>query len=122
LEFTAQSSPRSVASAIEACAAERRVVTALRVPWESDAATIKMAVIVTTGEGWALEHTNLGTITLADLGDRTRVAVVADEPTPSDIDDRPDQITRDKMLGMLTAFARQLETRLGTTLTATRPH
>jgi hypothetical protein len=38
-----------------------------------------MAVASTQGEGWALEHTNLGTIRLTDMGNETtRVEVIAD--------------------------------------------
>src|SRR5687767_9553464 len=78
VEFTARGSARAVSAAIEAYAGERRVVTALVVPWESDAATLRMAVTATKSDGWAIEHTNLGTISLADLGgERTRVAVLA---------------------------------------------
>jgi hypothetical protein len=36
-------------------------------------------VTSTQGEGWALEHTNLGTVRLTDAGnDMTRVEVLAD--------------------------------------------
>jgi hypothetical protein len=38
-----------------------------------------MAVASTQGEGWALEHTNLGTIRLTDMGNETtRVEVFTD--------------------------------------------
>jgi hypothetical protein len=38
-----------------------------------------MAVASTQGEGFALEHTNLGTVRLTDLGNETtRVEVLAD--------------------------------------------
>jgi hypothetical protein len=36
-------------------------------------------VASTQGEGWALEHTNLGTVRLTDLGNEmTRVEILAD--------------------------------------------
>lgn len=102
VEFTAKGSARAVASAIERYAAERRAVSALVVPWESDTATLRMAVTVTTGDGWAIEHTNLGTVSLADLGDeRTRVVVAG----PGNNVDSPPTI--------LIAFARQIEKKFG---------
>ena len=104
VEFTARGSARAVASAIESYAAERRRVTALVVPWESDAATLRMAVTSTKSDGWAIEHTNLGTVSLADLGgERTRVVVVAEEAGPERADLADDQ------RAMLVAFARQIE-------------
>jgi hypothetical protein len=99
VEFTAAGAARAVASAIEAYAAERRIVSALVVPWESDAATLRMAVTSMKSDGWAIEHTNLGTISLVDLGnDRVRVAVVADDNHGGE---------------PLTSFARQLERKFG---------
>lgn len=109
LEFTAHGSARAVARAIEAYAAERRVVSALVVPWESDATVLSMAVTSTRGDGWAIEHTNLGTIALADLGgDRTRVTVIGREPDQPELD-HPVTDTRDRRAGVLSAFARQIE-------------
>lgn len=114
LEFTAHGSARAVARAIEAYAAERRVVSALVVPWESDATVLSMAVTSTRGDGWAIEHADLGTIALADLGgDRTRVAVIGhepDQPEPGQPElDQPVTDTRDRRAGVLSAFARQIE-------------
>ena len=78
LEFSTAGSPRAVARAIEDFARAQAHVTAIVVPWESDATALNMAVTAVTGEGWAIEHTNLGTITLTDHGsDVTRVAVTA---------------------------------------------
>ena len=83
IEFVASGSPRVIAQAIEAYAAEQRTLTALVVPWESDDASLSMSVTAVAGDGWAIEHTNLGTIRLIDLGDeRTRVAAVADVDQP----------------------------------------
>ena len=81
VEFIAAGTPRVVSSAIEACADEQRLVSALVVPWESLPDTLSMAVTSARVDGWAIEHTNLGTIRLTDLGnDRTRVAIATDGP------------------------------------------
>jgi hypothetical protein len=38
-----------------------------------------MAIASTQGEGWALEHTNIGTVRLTDMGnDTTRVEILSD--------------------------------------------
>lgn len=100
VDFTARGTTRAVAAAIEQLAAERRVVTALIVPWESDAATLRMAVTATKADGWAIEHTNLGTVSLADLGSgQTRVSVIGESGAEAS--------------AMLIAFARQIERTLG---------
>ncbi len=79
IEFIAAGSPRAVSRAIEAYADEQRLVRALVVPWESDRATVSMSITAATGEGWAIEHANLGTITLTDRGgDRTRVTIATE--------------------------------------------
>jgi hypothetical protein len=79
IEFTAARSPRAVSQAIEESARGQGSISALVVPWESDRQTLSMAVSAVRTEGWAIEHTNLGTITLTDLGnDTTRVAVLPD--------------------------------------------
>jgi hypothetical protein len=81
IEFTAPGSPKAVAQTIEECAKAQRSVTALVVPWESDATTVNMAVTSVKTAGWAIEHTNLGTIRLTGLtDDRTRVSFAAGEP------------------------------------------
>ena len=78
-EFMTSGSPRAVSGAIEQLAIGLGSLTAIVVPWESDPTTLSMAVASTQGEGWALEHTNLGTIRLTDLGNGiTRVEVLAD--------------------------------------------
>jgi hypothetical protein len=105
VEFTAAGPAHAVAAAIEAYAAERRVVSALVVPWESDAVTLRMAVTSMKSEGWAIEHTNLGTISLADLGgDLVRIAVVAAEAGSG--------------ASSLTTFARQIERKFSATSSA----
>ena len=81
MEFTAPGSPKTVAARIEQCAIAQGNVTALVVPWESDRATLSMAVTAVKGEGWAIEHTNLGTIRLTAAGDeQTTVTIAAEEP------------------------------------------
>lgn len=114
VEFTALGSPRATAGAIERFAAERRVVTALVVPWESDEATVRMAVTSTKSDGWAIEHTNLGTVSLADAGgERTRVVVVAEEASSSIGDEAMEPAaTPDERRALLVAFARQIEKKL----------
>jgi hypothetical protein len=78
-EFMTAGSPRTVSGAVEQLAIGLGSLTALVVPWESDRTTLSMAVASTQGEGWALEHTNLGTVRLTDMGNETtRVEVLAD--------------------------------------------
>jgi hypothetical protein len=70
-----------VSRAIEECARAHGAVTAIVVPWESDAATLRMAVTAVKSDGWAIEHTNLGTIRLSNAGPaRTAVAIAAEVP------------------------------------------
>jgi hypothetical protein len=112
LEFMASGPARAVAAAIEAYASERRVVSALVVPWESDAVTVRMAVTSMKRDGWAIEHTNLGTISLVDLGNGLiRIAVVSAETTAAETPERAE--IRRKQTATLTAFAQQLERRFG---------
>jgi hypothetical protein len=83
IEFVASGTPRALSRAIEAYAAENRTVSALVVPWESDEGVLSMSVTAVAGEGWAIEHTNLGTIRLTALeNDRTRIAVARDARAP----------------------------------------
>jgi hypothetical protein len=78
-EFVTAGSPRVVSGAIEQLAIGLGSLTAIVVPWESDRTTMCMAIALTQGEGWALEHTNLGTVRLTDLGNETtRVEILAD--------------------------------------------
>jgi type II secretory pathway component GspD/PulD (secretin) len=62
IEFVADGSPKVVSRAIEEFARAQGHVTAIVVPWESDATTLSMAVTAVKSDGWAIEHTNLGTI------------------------------------------------------------
>jgi hypothetical protein len=103
IEFTAIGSATVICRAIEEYARAQGHVNALIVPWESDAETLSMAVTSVRSDGWAIEHTNLGTIRLTAIGDEaTRVAIVppdaegSAEPTLAAVFDR---------------FARQLQTR-----------
>ena len=68
IEFVANGSPKVVSRAIEEFARGQGHVTAIVVPWESDGTTLSMAVTAVKSDGWAIEHTNLGTIRLADAG------------------------------------------------------
>jgi hypothetical protein len=81
LKFTVPGPPRVVSRAIEEFARGQGHVTAIVVPWESDETTLRMAVTAVKSDGWAIEHTNLGTIRLADAGqDRTEVVIAAEPP------------------------------------------
>jgi hypothetical protein len=103
VEFVATGSPRTLSKAIEEHARGAGAVSALIVPWESDEVTLSMAVTLVQSDGWAIEHTNLGTVTLTDLGsDRTWIALVAHAT------DHPD---RERLAPLLDVFGRQLEGR-----------
>ena len=78
VSFMANGTAKTVAGEIEAFALAGGHVSALVVPWESTPTTFNLAVTSVRGEGWAIEHTNLGTVTLTDLGGAsTRVDVAA---------------------------------------------
>lgn len=80
LAFTVAGSPRAVSREIEKCATACRGLSALVVPWESEAAWLSMAVTAVKSDGWAVEHTNLGTVRLTEVGhDRTRVALSVED-------------------------------------------
>jgi hypothetical protein len=101
VEFTASGSPKTIAAGIEQCAVAQGNVSALVVPWESDRRTLSMAVTAVKGEGWAIEHTNLGTIQLTDLGgERTRVAIAGAHP------DHPET---QKLAVLFERFAQQVQ-------------
>jgi hypothetical protein len=103
LEFAATGSPRAVSRAIEEFTIGLGSLTALIVPWESDRVTLSMAVTSTKGEGWALEHTNLGTIRLTDMGnDMTRVEIVPHTPDHSE---------KQKLAALFDQFTGQIQTR-----------
>lgn len=99
----ATGSLRAVSREIEDMAAAQRSVAAIVVPWESDPTALSMAVTAVKGEGWAIEHTNLGTIRLIDAGDeRTTVAIAAEPP------DHPDQ---ERLAALFDRFVRQIQSR-----------
>jgi len=78
-------------------------LSAMVVPWESDQKTLSMAITSTRGEGWALEHTNLGTIRLTDLGnDTTRMEILAHHT---------DHVEQKKLAELFERFASQVQTR-----------
>ena len=67
-----------MARAVEEYARATGRVGALVVPWESDATTLTIAVTSVKADGWAIEHTDLGTIRVSDLGAHSAsVTVVA---------------------------------------------
>jgi hypothetical protein len=103
-EFVTSGSPRTVSGAIEQLAIGQGSLTAIVVPWESDRTTLCMAVASTQGEGWALEHTNLGTVRLTDMGNgTTRVEVLAD------IQHHPDH---QKLAKLFARFSSQIQSQL----------
>ena len=103
IEFVAAGSPREVAQAIEQYAHGQGHVNAIVVPWESSQTMLSMAVTSVKADGWAIEHTNLGTITLTDRGDAsTTVAVTAHEPEHAE---------KPKLTGLFERFAEQLQRR-----------
>ncbi len=103
LTFTATGSPQVVSRAIEEYARGQGHVTAIVVPWESDGKTLSMAVTAVKSDGWAIEHTNLGTIRLIDAGqERTEVAIAAELP------DHPEQ---QNLAGVFDRFVRQVQSR-----------
>src|SRR5215813_4759556 len=105
LEFSTAGSPRAVARAIEDFARAQAHVAAIVVPWESDATALNMAVTAVVGEGWAIEHINLGTIRLTTEGnDATRVEVAADRRRH---DDTP------QLAAMFERFTSQLHRHFG---------
>jgi hypothetical protein len=107
ITFTATGSPQVVSRAIEEYARGQGNVSAIVVPWESDATTLSMAVTAVKSDGWAIEHTNLGTIRLMGAGpDRTKVDIAA-EPA-----DHPDQ---QKLAAIFERFVRQVQTKFHVT-------
>ena len=104
MEFTAAGSAQVISRAIEELARAQGHVAALVVPWESTPALLSMAVTSVKIDGWAIEHTNLGTITLTADGDATRVAMVEHVPAYEN------QATLTKVFEQ---FARELQQRLG---------
>ena len=100
VEFIAASAPRDLSRAIEEYAKRRGILQVIVVPWESSATMLAMAVTAVNIDGWAIEHTNLGTIHLTDLGsDRTRVVLLGHEPSHP---------KKDQLVAAFDRFARQL--------------
>jgi hypothetical protein len=103
LEFTANGSPSDLSRAIEQYATGQGSLSAIVVPWESDPVTLSMAVTAQKIDGWAIEHTNLGTIKLSDLGNQlTRVAIV------SHAAERADQ---PKLATLFSGFAQKVQSK-----------
>ncbi len=103
LTFTATGSPQAVSRAIEEDARVQGHVAAIVVPWESDGKTLSMAVTAVKRDGWAIEHTNLGTIRLIEAGqERTQVAIAAEPP------DHPE---RQKLADVFERFVRHVQSR-----------
>jgi hypothetical protein len=101
LEFTATGPPRVVARAIEQFATRYGSLTAIIVPWESNPVTLSMAVTSAKSDGWAIEHTNLGTIRLTNLeNDLTRVTIAAHAP---------DHAEKQKLSALFEGFASQVQ-------------
>jgi len=106
VEFIATGTPRSLSQAIEQHATRLGSVSVLLVPWESDDVTLSMAITLVNSDGWAIEHTNLGTVKLTDLGhDHTQIALVAD------VTGHPEQA---RLTPLLTTFGRQIQERFET--------
>ncbi len=102
-EFITAGSPRVVSRAIEEYARGQGHVTAIVVPWESDATALSMAVTAVKSDGWAIEHTNLGTIHLADAGpERTAVEIDAQLPNHPE---------REQLAAVFERFVRQIQSR-----------
>jgi hypothetical protein len=103
LKFITPGSPRVVSRAIEEYASGQGV-TAIVVPWESDETTLSMAVTAVRRDGWAIEHTNLGTIRLIDAGgERTEVVIEPGETL--------DHLEQPKLAAVFERFARQVQSR-----------
>ena len=101
VSFTVPGSPQAVSRAIEEYARSQGRLTAIVVPWESDATTLSMAVTAVKSDGWAIEHTNLGTIRLTDAGqERTALAITAEPP------DHPEQ---QQFAAVFDRFVRQVQ-------------
>jgi hypothetical protein len=99
IEFVANGTARVLSHAIEQYARAQGHVSAIVVPWETTATTVSMSVTSVKADGWAIEHTNLGTITLTDLGNGT-TAVAGHGP---------DLSGQDRLSSLFDRFARQLQ-------------
>jgi hypothetical protein len=100
-EFIVKGPARMVSRAIEQYAQAQGHVSAIVVPWEGSAGTLRMSVTSVRADGWAIEHTNLGTITLNDREDgQTAVVVSADDPDHAD---------KARLIAVFDRFAEQLQ-------------
>lgn len=107
LQFTLAGSLSGASRAIEQFAAGFGSLAAITVPWSSDCTTIVMAVTATQGEGRFLEHTDLGTVRVTDLGNGSvRVAI---EPRPLDHPEKR------KMAALFVRFMSEIQTRFQVT-------
>jgi len=111
LEFVAKGTPKEVALAIEQYAHGQGSVTAIVVPWESTTTMLSMSVTSVRIDGWAIEHTNIGTVTLTAAGGATSVAVIPSQPdragaTPEEA------IARQKLATVFERFGHELQAKL----------
>jgi hypothetical protein len=107
IEFTANGSPMDLSRAIEQYATGQGSLNAIVVPWESDRATLSMAVTAQKVDGWAIEHTDLGTIKLSDLGNNlTHVAIL---PREADQADKP------RLAALFSGFAQKVQSKFQAT-------
>jgi hypothetical protein len=101
MRFVANGSPGDVARAIEQYARTQGHLSAIVVPWEGTATTLSLSVTSVKADGWAIEHTNLGTITLTDLGNgTTAIAMAADDS---------DRSEKERLAALFDAFARRVQ-------------
>jgi hypothetical protein len=106
-EFITSGSPRVVSGAVEQLAVGLGSLTAIVVPWESDQTTLTIAVASTQGEGWALEHTNIGTVRLTDVGNEmTRVEV---------LEDLRQNVEHQRLAKLFARFSSEIQSRLQVT-------
>jgi hypothetical protein len=105
-EFVTTGSARAVSRAIEQYAHAQGHVSAIAVPWESSATTVSMSVTSVKADGWAIEHTNLGTILLTDRGNGTTAVAVTAHP--------PDHPDGDRLSALFVRFADQLQSQFET--------
>jgi hypothetical protein len=104
IEFVVSRDPRRVADEIEEIARAIGHVSALVVPWESTPTRLSIAVTSVKIDGWAIEHTSLGTIVVAaDASGASRVSAV-----PQDVPGGAPQ----ELATLFDRFAAQVQTRL----------
>jgi hypothetical protein len=103
-EFMTTGTPRTVSGAIEQFAIGLGSLTAIVVPWESDHNNLVMAVTSTQGEGWALEHTNLGSVRLTDQGNETTLVEIL-----ADFRNHPEE---QRLAKLFSRFSSEIQSRL----------